>query len=145
MLDSGLCKYVLISFGHNGRSSDSFARLLMDMSSDERVFGPKVFNVQEIPSPLGGTVFVGPAVAFVGGSPPPPVSKVRDDWPSVAFTRAGGREIGVKFSLKESGDAFEARSSLSPLGRKAVVLYLPPNGAPKYTLMAMLLDSGRPK
>ena len=39
MLDSGLCKYVLISFGHNGRSSDSFARLLMDMSSDERVFG----------------------------------------------------------------------------------------------------------
>ena len=39
VLDAGLCNYVLISYGHNGRSSDSFLRVMMDMGGDDKVFG----------------------------------------------------------------------------------------------------------
>jgi len=39
VLDAGLCNYVLVSYGHNGRSSDSFLRLMVDMAGDDQVFG----------------------------------------------------------------------------------------------------------
>lgn len=39
MLDSGLCKYVVISYGHNAYSSDSMRRMLVEMSGDDAVFG----------------------------------------------------------------------------------------------------------
>jgi len=38
-LDSGLCKHVLISFGHNAKSSDSILRLLDEFTGDDGVFG----------------------------------------------------------------------------------------------------------
>jgi len=126
----------------------SIAFAVLQTGTNECVYGPRIFMVRDIPSPaggLGGLGFGRSPVSVVGGSPPPPVSEVRRDWPWAAFTRAGGNKIGVVFGLEESGGKLEARGSLSPLGRKAVVLYLPPSGAPKYTLMAMLIDSGRPK
>jgi acetyl-CoA acetyltransferase len=39
VLDSGLCNYVVISYGHNAFSSDSMRRMLVDMSGDDAVFG----------------------------------------------------------------------------------------------------------
>lgn len=39
MLESGLCNYVLISYGHNAYSSDSMQQLLMDLSGDDAAFG----------------------------------------------------------------------------------------------------------
>ena len=39
MLDSGLCNYVVISYGHNAYSSDSMRRMLVEMSGDDAVFG----------------------------------------------------------------------------------------------------------
>ncbi|MFH1350700.1 MAG: thiolase family protein [Pseudomonadota bacterium] len=39
MLDSGLCKFVLLSYGHNAFSSDSMRRLIMERNSDDAVFG----------------------------------------------------------------------------------------------------------
>ena len=38
-LDSGLCNYVIISFGHNARSSDSLLTMLSEFSGDDAVFG----------------------------------------------------------------------------------------------------------
>jgi acetyl-CoA acetyltransferase len=39
VLDSGLCKYVVISYGHNAYSSDSMRRLFLESSGDNAVFG----------------------------------------------------------------------------------------------------------
>ena len=39
MLDAGLCRYVLISYGHNALSSDSLFTMLMDFAGDDAVFG----------------------------------------------------------------------------------------------------------
>ncbi len=38
-LEAGLCKYVLISYGHNAYSSDSMRRSLIDRGADDAVFG----------------------------------------------------------------------------------------------------------
>ncbi|MFW5901811.1 MAG: thiolase family protein [Thermodesulfobacteriota bacterium] len=38
-LESGLCSYVLISYGHSARSSDSMTQMLADMTGDDAVFG----------------------------------------------------------------------------------------------------------
>ncbi|KQC06331.1 MAG: hypothetical protein APR62_01205 [Smithella sp. SDB] len=38
-LDSGFCNYVLISFGHNARSSDSLLTMLNEFTGDDAVFG----------------------------------------------------------------------------------------------------------
>lgn len=38
-LDSGLCNYVIISFGHNARSSDSMLTMLSEFTGDDAVFG----------------------------------------------------------------------------------------------------------
>ncbi len=38
-LNAGLCNYVLISFGHNAKSSDSILRLLDEYTGDDAVFG----------------------------------------------------------------------------------------------------------
>lgn len=38
-LDSGMCNYVLISFGHNARSSDSLLTMLNEFTGDDAVFG----------------------------------------------------------------------------------------------------------
>jgi len=126
----------------DGNLSIAFA--VLQTGTHECVYGPRIFMVRDIPSPaggLGGLGFGRSPVSAVGGSPPPPVSEVRRDWPWVAFTRAGGNEIAVVFGLEEYGAKFEARGSLSPLERKAIVLYLAPKGSPKYTLLAMLLDN----
>lgn len=39
VLESGLCRYVLISYGHNALSSDSMMQMLIDFSGDDAVFG----------------------------------------------------------------------------------------------------------
>lgn len=39
MLEAGLCKYVLISYGHNAASSDSMKRYLLERSGNEPTFG----------------------------------------------------------------------------------------------------------
>jgi acetyl-CoA acetyltransferase len=39
VLDSGMCNYVLISFGHNARSSDSLLTMLNEFTGDDAVFG----------------------------------------------------------------------------------------------------------
>ncbi|MGB9630337.1 MAG: thiolase family protein, partial [Thermodesulfobacteriota bacterium] len=39
MLEAGLCKYVLLSYGHNAFSSDSMKRMLLEMTADDAVFG----------------------------------------------------------------------------------------------------------
>ena len=39
MLESGLCRYVLISYGHNAFSGDSMRRMLVDSAGDDAVFG----------------------------------------------------------------------------------------------------------
>lgn len=39
VLDSGMCNYVLISFGHNARSSDSLVMMLNEFTGDDTVFG----------------------------------------------------------------------------------------------------------
>ena len=39
MLESGLSKYVVLSYGHNAFSSDSMRRMLMERSPDDAVFG----------------------------------------------------------------------------------------------------------
>ncbi len=38
-LESGACKYVLISYGHSARSGDSMLRMLSDMTGDEAIYG----------------------------------------------------------------------------------------------------------
>ncbi|MFO7838835.1 MAG: thiolase family protein [Desulfosalsimonadaceae bacterium] len=38
-LESGLCKYVLLSYGHCGRSGDSMMRMLSDMTGENAVHG----------------------------------------------------------------------------------------------------------
>jgi len=39
MLDSGLCRYVVLSYGHNASSSDSMRRMLLERNGDDAVFG----------------------------------------------------------------------------------------------------------
>jgi acetyl-CoA acetyltransferase len=39
VLESGLCRYVLISYGHNALSSDSMQRMSLDFAGDDAVFG----------------------------------------------------------------------------------------------------------
>jgi len=39
VLESGLCRYVLLSYGHNGLSSDSMLTMLSVFSGDDAVFG----------------------------------------------------------------------------------------------------------
>lgn len=39
MLESGLSKYVVLSYGHNAFSSDSMRRMLMERNPDDAVFG----------------------------------------------------------------------------------------------------------
>jgi len=39
VLNSGLCKYVVISYGHNAYSSDSMRQVLLEPSGDNPVFG----------------------------------------------------------------------------------------------------------
>lgn len=39
VLEAGLCTHVLVSYGHNGRSSDSMLRLFTDFTGDEGAFG----------------------------------------------------------------------------------------------------------
>lgn len=39
MLETGLCNYVVVSYGHNAFSSDSMPRMIMDFGADEAVFG----------------------------------------------------------------------------------------------------------
>lgn len=39
MLDAGLCRYVLISYGHNALSSDSMTTMLTQLTGDDAVFG----------------------------------------------------------------------------------------------------------
>lgn len=39
MLNAGLCRYVLISYGHNALSSDSMLTMLTQFSGDDAVFG----------------------------------------------------------------------------------------------------------
>lgn len=38
-LKSGLCKYVVLSYGHNAFSSDSMRRMLLEQNTDDAVFG----------------------------------------------------------------------------------------------------------
>jgi len=38
-LESGLCKYVVLSYGHNALSSDSMRRMLLERNADDAVFG----------------------------------------------------------------------------------------------------------
>ena len=39
VLESGLCKYVVLSYGHNAFSSDSMRRMQMERGADDPVFG----------------------------------------------------------------------------------------------------------
>jgi acetyl-CoA acetyltransferase len=39
VLEAGLCRYVLISYGHSARSGDSAKRLLLSMTGEDAVFG----------------------------------------------------------------------------------------------------------
>jgi acetyl-CoA acetyltransferase len=39
MLESGLCRYVVLSYGHNAFSSDSMRRMLLQRNGDDAVFG----------------------------------------------------------------------------------------------------------
>jgi len=39
VLEAGLCRYVLISYGHDARSGDSMKRVLLGMSDYDTVFG----------------------------------------------------------------------------------------------------------
>ncbi|MCX7634978.1 MAG: thiolase family protein [Syntrophales bacterium] len=39
VLEAGLCRYVLISYGHCGRSGDSMMRLLAELNAEDAVFG----------------------------------------------------------------------------------------------------------
>jgi len=39
VLEAGVCKYVLVSYGHDARSGDSMTRLLFSMNGDDAVFG----------------------------------------------------------------------------------------------------------
>ena len=39
VLESGLCRYVVLSYGHNAFSSDSMRRMLMERNGDDAVFG----------------------------------------------------------------------------------------------------------
>ena len=39
VLESGLCNYVVLSYGHNAFSSDSMRRMLMERGADDPVFG----------------------------------------------------------------------------------------------------------
>jgi acetyl-CoA acetyltransferase len=38
-LESGLCNYVLLSYGHSGRSGDSMMRMLADMTGNDIIYG----------------------------------------------------------------------------------------------------------
>ena len=38
-LESGLCRYVLLSYGHSGRSGDSMIRMLAGMTGNDAVYG----------------------------------------------------------------------------------------------------------
>ena len=38
-LESGLCRYVLLSYGHSGRSGDSMMRMLAGMTGNDAVYG----------------------------------------------------------------------------------------------------------